>query len=100
MSTRRGLPAPPRGSVSFCVCQHSSDGKTKPAPPGAGATSMGTAARAGPAGHRPQTERWGRTAAGDVRLGADGGQSPYPTPSDERGCASFRVGSGGMGKER
>lgn len=61
---------------------------------------MGTAARAGPAGHRPQTERWGRTAAGDVRLGAGRGQSPYPTPSDERGCASFRVGSGGMGKER
>lgn len=100
MSTRRGLPAPPRGSVSFCVCQHSSGGKTKPAPPGAGATSMGTAARAGPAGHRPRTERWGRTAAGDVRLGAGRGQSPYPTPSDERGCASFRVGSGGMGKER
>lgn len=62
-------------------------------------TEMG-AGGAGPPGHRPRTERWGRTAAGDVRLGADGGQSPYPTPSDERGCASFRVGSGGMGKER
>lgn len=49
-------------------------------------------------------ERRGRTAVGDVRRGARGGQSLYPNPSGERGCASacvsLRAGSGEVGKER